>query len=164
MKSRVELMGHSVHQMLIVFPLGLLATSVVFDLIALGVRSAGFSTAAYWTMAGGLVGALLAAPFGFLDWLAIPRRTRARRIGALHGGGNLVVVVLFTAAWWLRQADGAASAATLTLSLCGVALALVTAWLGGELVTRLGIGVHDGAGPDAPSSLRHPTPGHGVRG
>lgn len=153
MKSRVELLGHSVHQMLIVFPLGLLATSVVFDLIALAARSAGFSIAAYWTMAAGLVGALLAAPFGFLDWRGIPRGTRARRIGAWHGGGNLVVVVLFAAAWWLRDADRGASEATIALSLCGVALSLVTAWLGGELVARLGIGVHDCAGPDAPSSL-----------
>jgi uncharacterized membrane protein len=150
----MEFLGHSVHQMLIVFPLGLLATSVVFDLIALAARTGAASTAAYWAMAAGLIGALLAAPFGFLDWLKVPHRTRARRIGAWHGGGNLLVVVLFAAAWWLRQADGSASAATLTLELCGVAISLVTAWLGGELVTQLGIGVHEDAGADAPSSLR----------
>ena len=37
----------------------------------------------------------------------------------------------------------------------GAGLALVTAWLGGELVDRLGIGVSEGANVDAPSSLRH---------
>jgi uncharacterized membrane protein len=113
-------------------------------------------------MAAGVVGALLAAPFGFLDWLAVPHGTRARRIGAWHGGGNLVVVVLFAAAWALREADGRASGATIALSLCAVALSLVTAWLGGELVARLGVGVHEGANPDAPSSLReHDADGHG---
>ena len=35
MESRVKLLGHPVHQMLIVFPLGLLAMAVIFDVIAL---------------------------------------------------------------------------------------------------------------------------------
>jgi hypothetical protein len=33
-------------------------------------------------------------------------------------------------------------------------MAVVSGWLGGELVERMGIGVHEGAHPDAPSSLR----------
>ena len=35
-------------------------------------------------------------------------------------------------------------------------LALVTAWAGGELVERLGVGVDEGANLDAPSSLSGP--------
>jgi hypothetical protein len=42
----------------------------------------------------------------------------------------------------------------LALSFAGGALAGVTAWLGGALVSRLGIGVSPGAGPNAPNSLR----------
>jgi hypothetical protein len=34
-----------------------------------------------------------------------------------------------------------------------LALGTVAAWLGGELVDRLGVGVDDGAHLDAPSSL-----------
>lgn len=34
MESRAKLLGHPIHQQLIVFPLGLLATAVIFDLIA----------------------------------------------------------------------------------------------------------------------------------
>ena len=45
--------------------------------------------------AAGIVGGLLAAVFGLIDWLAIPKDTRARRIGAWHGGGNVVIVLLF---------------------------------------------------------------------
>jgi uncharacterized membrane protein len=41
----------------------------------------------------------------------------------------------------------------LVLALVGAGLALVTGWLGGELVDRLGVGVDDGAHLDAPSSL-----------
>jgi uncharacterized membrane protein len=39
------------------------------------------------------------------------------------------------------------------LALAGVAIALVTAWLGGELVYRLRVAVDDDAGLDASSSL-----------
>jgi uncharacterized membrane protein len=72
----------------------------------------------------------------------------------MHGVGNVIVVTLFAASWLLRR--GAPSdMATLPIALSGVAvgLALITAWLGGELVDRLGVGVDDGAHLDAPSSL-----------
>jgi hypothetical protein len=51
------------------------------------------------------------------------------------------------------SAGNTPSNGALTLSFIGVALALVGGWLGGELVDRLGIGVDEGAHPDAPSSL-----------
>jgi uncharacterized membrane protein len=39
-------------------------------------------------------------------------------------------------------------------SFCGGLIALVTGWLGGELVDRLSVGVDPGAHVDAPSSLK----------
>jgi uncharacterized membrane protein len=36
MEARAKLLGHPVHQMLVVFPLGLLATGVIFDLVHIG--------------------------------------------------------------------------------------------------------------------------------
>lgn len=154
MHSRVKLFGHPVHQMLIVFPLGLLATAVLFDVIHLATGVPEMATVAYWLVAAGIVGGLLAAPFGFIDFLGIPAGTRAKRIGMLHGGGNLVVVLLFIGSWWLRPEPPAApSALPLLLSFAGAGLALVTGWLGGELVDRLGVGVDENAHLDAPSSL-----------
>lgn len=157
MQARARLLGHPVHQMLIVFPLGLLATAVVFDVLYLFIGSPGLAIAAYWMLSAGIVGAVVAAPFGFIDWLGIPHGTRARRIGALHGGGNLVVSALFLASWLMREPQAPPAFAALLPAFAGVLLALVTAWLGGELVARLGIGVHDDAGPDAPSSLSGPS-------
>lgn len=154
MESHARLLGHPVHQTLVVFPLGLLGTAVIFDLLARFVATPELGLAAHWMTLAGIVGAVLAAPFGFIDWLHVPKGTRARRIGALHGGGNLVVSLLFVASWLMRDPDRQASIAALSLSVLGLLLALVTAWLGGELVDRLGIGVSDAAGPDAPSSLR----------
>jgi uncharacterized membrane protein len=97
---------------------------------------------------------LLAALFGLIDWLAIPPGTRAKRIGQWHAIGNVIVVVLFAASWWLRRIDPATpSTPAFILGLIGLGLALVTGWLGGELVDRLGVGVYDDANLDAPSSL-----------
>ncbi|HEY6402108.1 MAG TPA: hypothetical protein VI479_11905, partial [Blastocatellia bacterium] len=39
------------------------------------------------------------------------------------------------------------------LSLIGAVLMLITAWLGGEMVERLGVGVDEGANLNAPSSI-----------
>src|SRR5215216_866898 len=102
MESRAKLFGHSIHQMLIVFPLGLLAMGVIFDLVYFGTENPLFLAVAYWMMITGIAGGLLAAPFGFIDWLAIPRNTRAKRVGAIHGTGNVVVVLLFLGSVWLR--------------------------------------------------------------
>ena len=102
----------------------------------------------------GIVSGLIAAVFGTIDWLSIPAGTRAKRIGLLHGGGNVAVVLLFLGSWLLRRGapdDPAGSA--VVLSGIAVLLALVTGWLGGELVDRLGVGVDEGAHLDAPSSL-----------
>jgi uncharacterized membrane protein len=155
MESRAKLLGHPIHQMLIVFPLGLLAMAVIFDAISLIQNSGYWSEIAFWMIAAGVITGLLAAPFGFIDWLAIPAGTRAKRVGAIHGIGNVVVVALFAGSWWLRRAAPSAPMdPALVLSYVGAGMALGTGWLGGELVDRLAVGVDDGAHVDAPSSLR----------
>ncbi len=154
MESRAKLLGHAIHPMLIVFPLGLLATAVIFDCIALATAKGAWSDMAFYLIAAGVIGGLAAAVFGLIDWLAIPSGTRAKAIGLWHGAGNVVVVLLFIASWFLRRGTpNAPGTLALALSFAGVALALVTGWLGGELVDRLGVGVDDGAHLDAPSSL-----------
>ena len=154
MESRAKLFGHPIHQMLIVFPLGLLATALVFDAIQMLSGNGYWSEIAYWMIAAGVVSGLLAAPFGLVDWLAIPGGTRAKRIGLIHGAGNLVVVALYALSWLMRTGAAAApEVPALTLAFLGGAIAMVTGWLGGELVDRLAVGVDDGANLNAPSSL-----------
>jgi uncharacterized membrane protein len=154
MESRAKLFGHSVHAMLIVFPVGLFATAVVFDVIHFISPGGPWLTVSYWMIVAGVLGGLIAALFGFIDFRGIPATTRARRIGRLHGTGNVVVVGLFAISAWIRHDRTlAADTTAFVLSFLGIALAAMTAWLGGELVERLGVGVDDGAHLDAPSSL-----------
>jgi uncharacterized membrane protein len=154
MESKAKLLGHPIHPMLIVFPLGLLATSLIFDIIALAADNATLFIASYWMIAAGVIGGLLAAIFGLVDWLAIPNKTRAKEIGLWHGVGNVIVTALFAISWFLRRPTPDHPPATaLLLSVIAVGMALVTGWLGGELVDRLGVGVDDGAHLNSPSSL-----------
>ena len=155
MESRAKALGHAIHPILIVFPLGLLSTAVIFDVLYLITDRSGFRIAAAYTIAAGVIGGLVAAVFGLIDWLAIPAGSRAKRVGMFHGAGNVVVVAQFAVSWLLRLgADNwRPGALALVCSFAGVALAGVTGWLGGELVERLGVGVDENAGIDAPSSL-----------
>ncbi len=155
MQSRARLFGHQIHPMLVVFPIGLFVSAIVFDIIYFVTDNPRFAFVAYWNIAGGLIGGLLAAVFGLIDYLNVPRNTRAWRVGMAHGLGNLAVVALFAVAWLLRRPDALhlPVATAFTLQIVGAGLATVTAWLGGELVERLGVGVTDGANVNAPSSL-----------
>lgn len=156
MESRAKLLGHPLHQVLIVFPLGLLITAVVFDAVYyFGDRNPRWADISYWMIVAGLIGALAAAVPGTIDWLAIPSGTRAKAIGLWHGLGNVLGVVgLYGASWWLRAGDpGQPSGLALLLSAGGLLVGGVTAWLGGELVDRLGVGVDPGAHLNSPSSL-----------
>jgi uncharacterized membrane protein len=155
MESRVKLFGHPVHPMLIVFPLGLLATAVIFDILYLIFGNRLLPTASYYMIAAGILGGLLAAIFGFIDWLALPNGSRAKNIGLWHGIGNVVIVGLFAVSWLLRgnNVDFIPDGLALILSFAGTALALITAWIGGELVYRLGVGVDPGANVNAPNSI-----------
>ena len=155
MESRAKLLGHPIHPMLIVFPLGLLATAVIFDVLYLITGNEDLAVFSFWAILAGIVGGLAAAVFGFIDWLAIPRGTRAKQVGLVHGVGNLIIVGLFAISWFLRL-DSMAFGRNLLpfiLALVAAGLALFTAWLGGELVYRLRVGVDDDAHLDASSSL-----------
>ena len=155
MESRAKLLGHPIHPMLIVLPLGLFIAAVVFDALFLWLGNATFAAVGFWNIAGGIIGGLLAAVFGLIDWFAIPRGTRAKRIGLLHGSLNVIVVAAFATAWLLRReaVDLAPGMGVFLIEALALVLGSVAGWYGGELVDRLAVGVDDGAHLNAPSSL-----------
>lgn len=157
MESKAKILGHPIHQMLVPFPFGLLATAVIFDIVYLVWGNPTMAMVAYWMIVAGIIGGLIAAPFGLVDFLAIPRGTRAKSVGMTHGLGNVIVLLMFAASWWLRNENTrdayVPTTGALVLSFAGFVLAAMTGWLGGELVDRLSVGVDDGAHLDAPNSL-----------
>jgi uncharacterized membrane protein len=163
MESKAKFAGHPVHPMLIVFPLGLLATAVIFDIVYLVSSNSRWTLVAYYMVGAGVIGGLAAAVFGWLDWFAIPSGTRAKRIGLLHGVGNVIVLALFILSWVLRRDNPEVPpTGAIVAGLVGFVLAAFTGWLGGELVDRLGVGVDEGAHLDSPSSLSELPAGAGL--
>jgi len=90
-------------------------------------------------MVGGIIGALLAAVPGLVDLLAI-RDPQVKKIGVSHMVINLVIVAIFVVDAWLRY-SGNESRFPIILSILGVALLLVSGWLGGEMVYVHGVAV-----------------------
>ncbi|MFN8475096.1 MAG: DUF2231 domain-containing protein [Anaerolineae bacterium] len=155
MESRAKALGHPIHPMLIVFPLGLLSVSVIVDIVYLVTNNTRFPFASFVMITAGIIGGLIAAFFGLWDYMGIPRDTRAKNIGLFHGMGNAVVLLLFLGSWLLRYSspDYIPTTTAIALSIIGLLLSAVTGWLGGELVDRLGVGVDHGANLNAPNSL-----------
>ncbi|MEV0725902.1 DUF2231 domain-containing protein [Micromonospora purpureochromogenes] len=158
MESRLKVLGHPVHPMLVMFPVALLVVGTLFDIVDTVGGPDFLGEVAYWNITVGLVGGLLAAAAGTFDLLAIPAGTRAKRVALTHAAANVAVILLFAAVWAVRlnAESRAAGGALIAIEVVGMAILGVSAWLGGELVDRLGVGVDREAGLDAPSSLRPP--------
>ena len=140
MASPARVAGHPIHPMLVPLPIGLWVFSLVADIVF---RSGGgllWNDLAFYTMAGGLVGALLAAVPGLLDFRTL-EAPRARQVATAHLTLNLLIVALYAVNLWLRTRTAPGESLPLWFSVAGIALLGVSGWLGGELVFVHGVGV-----------------------
>lgn len=153
MESHAKFAGHPIHQMMVAFPLGAFGMAVSSDVLRGGRRQPKFEYAAARAIDFGLITAAVAAPFGLVDWLAIPSGTRAKRIGLWHALGNTALLGLFISSRLLRARHDVKRAQW--VAGAGMLMGGVTAWLGGELINRHGVGVSDSIGLNEPSSLAH---------
>lgn len=142
--------GHPFHPMLVTIPIGVWAASIVFDVVShTGNDGAVFAKGAWWLIAIGIAGALVAAMFGFLDLFAIPTGTRAFKTALTHMSLNLIVVAVFALGLAARHShladrDGT-PAGLVVLSIVAFAVLGVSGWLGGKLTYRYGVRVVDEA-------------------
>ena len=131
---------HPIHPILVAFPIGLWVFSVVADVVfQLGWGPAVWKDVAYYTLAGGIVGALLAAIPGFIDFLSITEE-RARQTGIAHMVANLIALVVFGASFWLRSIN-TVGWPPVAFSIAGLVALGAGGWLGGELVFVHNMGV-----------------------
>jgi len=108
-------------------------------------------------MIGGIVGALVAAVFGFIDLISLPAGSATKKVGLTHMAINLAVVVLFIFNAGMRHAEVNPGGTPFVLSLIGIAMLVVSGWLGGKMVYEAGVGVSGGEAPTAtpkPSNRR----------
>jgi len=138
MSARVSIAGHPVHAMLVNIPIGLWIFTLTSDVVFGVTGDPRWQATAYFTLAGGIAGALLAAVFGLIDLLGLPG-PRERRLGIFHMSLNLAIVVVQVINFALRATSQTTSRLTLALSVLAVAALLVSGWLGGQLVHVLGV-------------------------
>ena len=159
MESKAKAFGHAIHPIMIDIPLGLLSTAAIFDVLYLATYNTTWTTVSFWMLVAGLIGGLLAAVFGLIDYLNIPNGTRAKRIGLYHALVNVTAMILFALSLYLRwYVPLTPPLIALICCFAGVAVAMLGGWFGGELVERLGVGVASDAHLDAPNSLTHGKP------
>ena len=141
MRTPASIAGHPIHPMLVPIAIGGFILSLAFDIVCRITGSTDpWVTVAYYTMVGGIVGALAAAIFGFVDLLSLPAG-HTKKIGVTHMAINLIVVVLFICNAWIRHDSPNPSTLTFLMSLAGVGMLAVSGWLGGKLVFEAGVGV-----------------------
>jgi uncharacterized membrane protein len=120
------------------FPLGLFAMAVFFDLANLAGGPNILGALAYWNIVAGLVGGVLAALAGAIDLMFVRNGTRAKRTGVLLALVNMGVLILFAVILMLRMrsTDRVAGGGVFVVELLALAAAVFGAWYGGELVNR----------------------------
>jgi uncharacterized membrane protein len=140
MRTPASIAKHPIHPMLVALPIGLWIFSLVCDVARVaGSTDPAWVTVAFYTMAGGVVGALLAAVPGFIDLVSLPAGPRKTAIA--HMLINLTIVALYVANLWLRWSNPADLHVPFWLSLIGVGLLTISGWLGGKMVYVHGVAV-----------------------
>jgi uncharacterized membrane protein len=142
MSSPASIRRHPIHPMLIAFPIGLWVFSLVCDLIYhAGSHDLLWKTIAFYTMAGGVIGALLAAVPGFIDYLSL-RNRQVKKVATVHMVLNLLVVAMFLFNLGIRYNAAADSEPFgVVLSIVAIVCLAVSGWLGGSLVFVHGVAV-----------------------
>jgi uncharacterized membrane protein len=143
MRTPASILSHPIHPMLVMFPVGLFLFSFFCDLTSrFAADPSPWVLVAFYTLAGGFIGALAAAVPGVIDLLSL-RDKKLRKIGVIHMLINLGVVALYGLNLWLRADSGSNEGLPFWLSLLGVLLLSVSAWLGAELVHKHRVGVDE---------------------
>lgn len=141
MSSPASFKGHPLHPVLIPLPIGLWIFSLISDLIfKFGYGGAVWNDVAFYTIAGGIVGALVAALPGFVDLTSLTN-PKTKSIGIWHMLINLLAVAVYCVNFWLRMHRAPGDNLPIALSIAGVVLITVSGWLGGELVYVRGVAV-----------------------
>ncbi|MEV4253414.1 DUF2231 domain-containing protein [Spirillospora sp. NPDC049652] len=139
--------GHPLHPILVTVPIGAWVTSLVFDLASRFIHDPAFLTrGSIWLIAVGVIGALAAAVFGFLDLLVIAPGTPAFRTALSHMALNLAVTAGYGAGWaWRALSDhyDQVEVWQIVLSLVCLAALGASGYLGGMLAYRYGVRVAD---------------------
>jgi uncharacterized membrane protein len=144
MNTPASIRNHPIHPMLIVFPSALWVASLICDVIYhAGSHNTFWKGVAFYMIAGGILGGLLAAVPGFIDYLSITDFV-VKRVATIHLVLNVTILAMFLFNLGIRfNAAPSGEMLAVALSIIGLALLAVSGWLGGTLVYEHRMGVSD---------------------
>lgn len=136
-------LGHPLHPVLVHLPMGLWPAAFLFDLLSwLGIGGGPMLEASFWSIALGLISALLAIPAGLADWSEVGGQKAAWKFGLYHLILNSVVVVLWLVSLGIRQRLPAETSVIptglLALSCVATLTLAVSAYFGGRMTFDYG--------------------------
>jgi uncharacterized membrane protein len=139
-------LGHPPHPALTHIPTSLWPAAFVFDLLSYsGIGGNTLVQLSFYSILVGLLSAAVAIPFGLADWWGIGKDKPAWKLGVFHMILNLLGASLWSFNLGLRIPDyltsQASSLALLLISGAGVALLIVSGYLGGRMVFGYGTSV-----------------------
>jgi uncharacterized membrane protein len=138
MHTPASIAKHPIHPMLVTVPIGLWVFSLICDLFRVfGGSNPNWEVVAWYSMIGGIIGALIAAIPGFIDMLSLS--PNVKRVALVHMTINLTVVALFVVNAWMRR--GGVTDGMVWLSVFSIILLAVSGWLGGKMVYVHGVAV-----------------------
>jgi uncharacterized membrane protein len=133
MKTPASIARHPIHPMLVPIPIGLWIFSFVCDLLfVLGSGASLWFTLSYWTMIGGIIGAIIAAIPGMIDMLSL--KGGVKKIALAHMALNLTAVLVYAINVGMRINGAEVIGLPLAFSIAGVVLIGISGWLGGHMV------------------------------
>jgi uncharacterized membrane protein len=140
-RSTASIFGHPIHAKLVPFPIVCFTGALLTDIAYTQSVNVQWSNFSIWLITAGLVTGGLAAIFGLIDYFG-DRRVRAARPATPHMLINIAVMILELFNAFVHSRDGwtAIVPTGLILSIVSVVLLLVSAWLGGSLVFKHGVG------------------------
>lgn len=133
MQGKATAAGHPIHPMLVAFPIGFFGAVLVSDIISIWGNPGFWPHMSVWLIAFGVVGALLAAVFGFVDYFTAPMSAAVKRTANTHMALNLIVVAMYIAAFFVRY-NNPVGVLGYVLTYVGLGILIVSGWYGGHLV------------------------------
>lgn len=142
-------LGHPVHPAITDLPVGAWTSAAVLDALDISTGRKQLGQAADLMIGIGLAGAVGAGITGITDWNKTDEP--ARKMGVIHGLMNIEGAWLYTAALILRRrGQRGAGQALAALAYSGL---LLSAWIGGELSYKEGVGIDHGVRKSSPKEF-----------
>jgi uncharacterized membrane protein len=147
MYSKVKIFGHPIHPMLIAFPVALYTATLVSYIVYDSNSNIFWFRVAVVANIAGVIMAVIAAIPGLIDWLYIPRESRAKQTGVYHLMCNVLALCCFAISAWVNNnqwnEERPETTTGITLSAVGFILTLLAGLLGWKLVQKHHVGVDE---------------------